>query len=113
MSQHYRYHPVRTRGSPWLRKVTNSPGPDPRQVLATQRARIETWLEQDQRLTLARVHESLGRDGIAVSYTTLASLGASGARLARARTNGARRRSMDGILVSTNENASIGRSRPT
>lgn len=44
---------------------------DPRQVLATQRLRIEKWLEQDKPLTLVRVHELLGRDGIAVSYTTL------------------------------------------
>jgi transposase len=44
---------------------------DPRQVLGTQRARIEKWLEQDRPLTLVRVHELLHRDGIAVSYTTL------------------------------------------
>jgi len=40
---------------------------DPRQVLATQRARIEKWLEQEQPLTLVRVHELLYRDGMAVS----------------------------------------------
>ena len=44
---------------------------DPRQVLETQRARIEKWLAEDRPLTLVRVHELLGRDGIAVSYTTL------------------------------------------
>jgi hypothetical protein len=44
---------------------------DPRQVLEAQRLRIEKWLEQDKPLTLVRVHELLGRDGIAVSYTTL------------------------------------------
>lgn len=44
---------------------------NPRQVLETQRVRIERWLEQDKPLTLVRIHELLGRDGIAVSYTTL------------------------------------------
>jgi hypothetical protein len=55
-------------------RVQTRPPPtisDPRQVLATQRLRIEKWLEQDKPLTLVRVHELLGRDGIAVSYTTL------------------------------------------
>src|SRR5688572_12348221 len=42
-----------------------------RLVLATQRTRIERWLEQDKPLTLVRVHELLARDGINVAYTTL------------------------------------------
>jgi transposase len=55
-------------------RVQTRPTPtisDPRQVLETQRLRIEKWLAEDRPLTLVRVHELLARDGIAVSYTTL------------------------------------------
>ncbi len=44
---------------------------DPRQLLAAQRVQIEKWLQQDNPLTLVRVHELLARDGTGVSYTTL------------------------------------------
>lgn len=36
---------------------------------AWQRGRIEVWLSQ--KLTLVRIHELLGREGIAASYTTM------------------------------------------
>ena len=55
-------------------RVQTRPEPstsDPRRLLATQRERIAGWLKQDKPLTLVRVHELLGRDGVDVSYTTL------------------------------------------
>jgi transposase len=55
-------------------RVQTRPTPavsDPRQVLESHRARVEKWLQQDEPLTLVRVHELLARDGINVSYTTL------------------------------------------
>jgi transposase len=55
-------------------RVQTRPTPavsDPRQLLETQRLRIEKWLRQDDPLTLVRVHELLARDGTRVSYTTL------------------------------------------
>jgi transposase len=55
-------------------RVQTRPSPvvsDPRQVLETQRVRIEKWLQQDKPLTLVRVRELLARDGTDVSYTTL------------------------------------------
>ena len=38
-------------------------------VLGDQRERIASWLEQELQLT--RIHELLGAEGVAVSYTTL------------------------------------------
>jgi transposase len=55
-------------------RVQTRPTPtisDPRQLLETQRLRIEKWLEQDRPLRMVRIHELLARDGIDVSYTTL------------------------------------------
>lgn len=55
-------------------RVQTRPPPavsNPRQLLETQRARIQRWLEQDKPLTLVRVHELLARDGVSVAYTTL------------------------------------------
>jgi hypothetical protein len=44
---------------------------DPRQLLATRRIQIEKWLQQDEALTLVRIHELLAQDGTEVSYATL------------------------------------------
>jgi transposase len=44
---------------------------DPRQLLETRRIQIEKWLQQDEPLTLVRIHELLARDGTEVSYATL------------------------------------------
>ncbi len=55
-------------------RVQARPAPavsDPRQLLETERVRIEKWLRQDEPLTLVRVHELLAREGTNVSYTTL------------------------------------------
>lgn len=53
-------------------RVQARPEPEPtevRQMLEQHRLRIEQWLERE--LTLVRVHELLGRDGVSISYTTL------------------------------------------
>jgi len=44
---------------------------DPRQLLEARRIQIEKWLQQDEPLTLVRIHELLARDGTEVSYATL------------------------------------------
>lgn len=44
---------------------------DPRQLLEARRIQIEKWLQQDDPLTLVRIHELLARDGTEVSYATL------------------------------------------
>ena len=44
---------------------------DPRQLLETRRVQIEKWLNQQEPLTLVRIHELLARDGTEVSYATL------------------------------------------
>ena len=44
---------------------------DPRQLLDARRIQIEKWLQQDEPLTLVRIHELLARDGTEVSYATL------------------------------------------
>lgn len=44
---------------------------DPRQLLEARRVQIEKWLEQDEPLSLVRIHELLARDGTEVSYATL------------------------------------------
>ena len=44
---------------------------DPRQLLEARRIQIEQWLNQDEPLTMVRIHELLARDGTDVSYATL------------------------------------------
>lgn len=44
---------------------------DSRQLLEARRIQIEKWLQQDEPLTLVRIHELLARDGTDVSYATL------------------------------------------
>jgi transposase len=44
---------------------------DPRQLLESRRIQIEQWLNQDEPLTMVRIHELLARDGTEVSYATL------------------------------------------
>lgn len=44
---------------------------DPRQLLESRRIQIEKWLNQDEPLTMVRIHELLARDGAGVSYATL------------------------------------------
>jgi len=54
--------------------VQGRPMPPPSEqwkTLVPQRARIEGWLEQEEPLTLTRIHELLQRDGVGVSYSTL------------------------------------------
>jgi hypothetical protein len=44
---------------------------DPRQLLELRRVQIEKWLNQQEPLTLVRIHGLLARDGSAASYATL------------------------------------------
>ncbi len=77
-------------------RVQERPVPKPsvmRQALDQHRAQIEDWLKDDAPLTLVRVQELLGRNGGLHPVHHAAPLLARRARLERAWTNGAHRRS--------------------
>jgi len=56
------------------RRVQARPTPAPSEAwlaLGARQAQIQTWLDGEPPLRLARVHELLARDGVTVGYTTL------------------------------------------
>jgi predicted DNA-binding transcriptional regulator YafY len=63
---------------------------DPRQLLETQRIRIEKWLQQDEPLTLVRVRELLAQWHRCLVHDA-SPLGTRGARFRQPQSDGARR----------------------